>query len=117
MKMNIILLVILSCISLFAFWLIISLWYGNRLRKNTARRKAEVERLEKEIYDKKEKRKHLGYHAMEREEFTPSFSEEESEAKGYPNSATQDEEDIEEEELTEGQIQDEDEELEVEEDV
>lgn len=38
-------------------------------------------------------RRHLDYHAMEREEFTPSLSEEEKE-------------------LIEGQIQDEDEELE-----
>lgn len=40
-------------------------------------------------------RKLLGYHAMEREEFTPSLSEEDSEAKGYPSSPVMDEEDTE----------------------
>lgn len=91
--MDILLLVVLSFISLFVLWIIISVWYARKLRKDTARRKTEVEKLEKEIDHKKEMRKHLGYHAMEREEFTSSLSEEE-------------------EELTEGQIQDEDEELE-----
>jgi len=91
--MNILLLVVLSCISLFVLWIIVRVWYGNKLRKNTARKKTEVERLEKEIYHNKEMKKHLGYHAMEREEFTRSLSEEEKE-------------------LTEGQIQDDDEGLE-----
>jgi len=95
--MNTLLLVILSCISLFILWKIISLWYGRRLRKDTARRKTEAEKLEKEICDKKEMKKHLGFHSMEREEFTPNLSEEEKE-------------------LAEAQIQDEDEELEAEED-
>jgi len=93
MKMNTLLLVVLSCISLFVLWKIVSVWYGSRLRKDTARKKAETKNLEKEIFRKKEMRKHLGYHAMEKEEFTPSRSEEEKE-------------------LTEGQIQNEDEELE-----
>jgi hypothetical protein len=91
--MNIYLLVVLSCLSLFVLWIIIRVWYGKKLRENIARRKGEIEKLEKEIHHKKEMKKHLGYHAMEREEFTPSLSEEEKE-------------------LTEGQIQDEDEELE-----
>ena len=91
--MDILLLVVLSCTSLFVLWLIIRVWYGSRLRKDRARRKIEVERLEKEIYHKTEMKKHLGHHAMEKAEFTPSLSEEQ-------------------EELTEGQIQDEDEELE-----
>lgn len=91
--MDILLLLILSCISLFVLWIIVRAWFGNRLRKDIARRETEIEKLDKEIYHKKEMRKHLDYHAMEREEFTPSLSEEEKE-------------------LTEGQIQNEDEELE-----
>ena len=76
-------------------WLLLRLIIRRRLEKDTARRKAEVERLEKEIYKEREMRKHLSYHAMEREEFTLSLSEEESEAKGYPSSPVMDEEDTE----------------------
>jgi len=87
--MNILLLVILSCISLFMLWLILRVWYGKRLRKDILRRKSEIEKLQKEIRHQREMRKHLGFHAMEREEFIPSLSEEEKE-------------------LTEGQIQEKD---------
>lgn len=91
--MNILLLTVLSCISIGILWKFFSIWYGRRLRKDTARRKVEIEKLKKEIYKKKEMKKHLGYHDMEREKFTPNLSEEEKE-------------------LTEGQMQDEDEMLE-----
>lgn len=90
-----ILLLVLSGISLIVLWKIVSIWYGNRLRKDTARRRAKIEKLKKEIYKNKEMKKHLGHHDMEREEFRPDFSEEESEAKGYPSSAVMDEEDTE----------------------
>ena len=76
-------------------WLILRKIVKRKLDKDTARRKAETERLEKEIYHKKEMKKHLGFHAMEREEFTPSLSEEDSEAQGYPSSSVMDEEDTE----------------------
>ena len=74
-------------------WLLLRLIIRRKLKKDTTRKKTEIEKLKKEIYHKKEMKKHLGHHAMEREEFTPSLSEEE-------------------EELTEGQIQDSDEGLE-----
>jgi len=74
MKMNILLLLILSCISLFVLWIIIRVWCGKRIRKDIARRGEEVERLEKEIYHKKEMKKHLGFH-VERDEIP--FSDEE----------------------------------------
>lgn len=89
MKMNILLLVVLSCISLFVLWLIVSVWYGSRLRKNTTRKKTEVEKLKKEIYHEKEMKKHLGFH-VEREGIP--FSDEEP---SYD--AIADEEDTEEE--------------------
>lgn len=77
-------------------WLVLRRTVRKRLERSTAKIKEETEKLKKEIYHKKEMRKHLGYY-MEREEFTPSLSEEEKE-------------------LTEVQIQDEDEELESEKD-
>jgi len=85
----------LALIGLIFLWLLLRLIIGRKFKKNIAKGKAEVERLEKQIYKEKEMRKHLGYHAMEREEFTPSLSEEESEAKGYPSSPVMDEEDTE----------------------
>ena len=73
-------------------WPVLRRIVKRRLERNTAKIKEETEKLKKEIYYKKEMRKHLGYY-MEREEFTPSLSEEENEAEGYPSSPVMDEED------------------------
>jgi flagellar biosynthesis/type III secretory pathway M-ring protein FliF/YscJ len=80
----------LVLIGLIFLWLLLRLIIGRKLEKDRARKTAEVEKLKKEIYHKKEMKKHLGFH-VERDVIP--FSEEEKE-------------------LTEGQIQDEDEELE-----
>ena len=95
--MNILLLVILSCISLFVLWKIVSVWYDNRLRKDTERRLRNVERMKKETRKlrKKKKAKKLGRKKVKKEK--PDFeSEEDLEAQGIPSSVIQDEEDIEE---------------------
>lgn len=55
-------------------WLLLRLIIRRKLEKDTARKKTEVEKLKKEIYHKKEMKKHLGFH-VEREEIP--FSDEE----------------------------------------
>jgi hypothetical protein len=74
------------------FWLFLRLIIRRRLEKDTARKKAEAERLGEEIHYRKEMKKHLGFH-VDREEIP--FSEEESEAQGVPSSPVMDEEDME----------------------
>lgn len=97
--MDILLLVILSCISLFILWKIVSVWYGNRLRKDTERRLRNIERMKKEIRKlrkkkkAKKRRRNKVKQKIKKEE--PDFlSEEDLEAQGIPSSPIQDEEDI-----------------------
>jgi len=73
-----IILIVVCSLSIAILWKFFSIWYGNRLRKDTARRKVEIERLKKEIYKNKEMKKHLGFHDMEKEVFEPYPKEEPS---------------------------------------
>lgn len=59
-------------------WLLLRLIIRRKLQKGTARKKTEVERLEKEVYHKKEMKKHLGFHSMEKDVFEPCPREEPS---------------------------------------
>lgn len=59
-------------------WLLLRLIIRRKLEKDTARIKTEVERLKKEIYEKKEMKKHLGFDSMEKEVFEPCPREEPS---------------------------------------
>jgi len=87
--MNILLLVIASCISLSVLWIIISKLERKRLEKDTETRKTNIEAMKRELKKKGKRKK-----KPEQLEPEPDFeSEENLESLGYPSSAIQDEED------------------------
>ena len=81
---------ILSCISLFVLWIIISKLERKRLEKDTERRKRNIEAMKRELKKKGKRKK-----KPEQLEPEPDFETEENlESLGIPSSCVQDKEDL-----------------------